>query len=871
MFLNKFGQNRYIFTNALCNYLNTHVLKSQEYFKNVDASKEFDVVVIGGGVFGCSLLYHLVKEGIKNIALFEKDSITCGTTWHTAGLLWRLRPNDIEIQLLNYTRWLMKSLETETGISTGWFENGGLFLASTPERLKEYQRLSTLGKFFDVESRMLRPSDIGDVHPLIDANHVTGALYSPGDGQIDPTGYCNALIHQAKKSGAKVFENCIVDSIQMLAPIDGASIRPKVAGIHFSFRPTAGATMTDDSSIKTGMVRCRQVVNCAGVWACSLASEIGVALPQTPLFHSYVLSESVFDPLGIPLPKFSSSVKFDHAKNAITVPNIRDHDRSIYVKLQGRQSFAFGGYETNPAFVHGPDNKTPKLSSAPFNLFDLNWDVFDQNLKGCLEIMPILREAGIKSTVCGYESFTPDHKPIIGESLEVSGYYHGSGFNSSGMMLSGGCGREVAKLIARGRPDLDLFNFDIRRFNKRYTSNTAWIIERSHEAYAKNYSIVFPNDEPLASRNLRKSPLYQTLLDRGCVYQERHGWERPGWFDPTHTARPVLPYDYYGAYDSLGTVRTPNFYAEALKNDYTFGARYYVAVGGAVAQYFRSHLTRVIEDLADRKVTIVDKTDEMGLISLQGPRSRDILQPLVNVDLKNETFPFSSHKIALISNRYPVRLVRISFVGELGWEIHLANESSVAVYDLLIDAGQRYDLKNAGYRAIDFLSLEKGYYHWHAEIRTDDTPYEAGLSFTCNKMKEESSFLGKEALLSSKKRSELTKKIAFFTIDEKVPLFGLETIWRNGQECVGFLRRAGYAFSLEKSVGFGYVHSPSLKFIEGVASKEATSDIPTTFIDNHYLTSADFYEIESFGRRYKANIHLKSPFDPSGLRIKGIY
>ncbi|CAK9291809.1 unnamed protein product [Gordionus sp. m RMFG-2023] len=640
---------------------------------------------------------------------------------------------------------------------------------------------------------MLRPSDIGDVHPLIDANHVTGALYSPGDGQIDPTGYCNALIHQAKKSGAKVFENCIVDSIQMLAPIDGASIRPKVAGIHFSFRPTAGATMTDDSSIKTGMVRCRQVVNCAGVWACSLASEIGVALPQTPLFHSYVLSESVFDPLGIPLPKFSSSVKFDHAKNAITVPNIRDHDRSIYVKLQGRQSFAFGGYETNPAFVHGPDNKTPKLSSAPFNLFDLNWDVFDQNLKGCLEIMPILREAGIKSTVCGYESFTPDHKPIIGESLEVSGYYHGSGFNSSGMMLSGGCGREVAKLIARGRPDLDLFNFDIRRFNKRYTSNTAWIIERSHEAYAKNYSIVFPNDEPLASRNLRKSPLYQTLLDRGCVYQERHGWERPGWFDPTHTARPVLPYDYYGAYDSLGTVRTPNFYAEALKNDYTFdfplhhnsilraeceacryraaifdmsyfgkfylipssdfslssphdakseshdavyrladwlfcsrlpdfsgskntcytcaldasggiqaditvsdlsstslapfeplGARYYVAVGGAVAQYFRSHLTRVIEDLADRKVTIVDKTDEMGLISLQGPRSRDILQPLVNVDLKNETFPFSSHKIALISNRYPVRLVRISFVGELGWEIHLANEVLFSFLPLFI-------------------------------------------------------------------------------------------------------------------------------------------------------------------------------------------
>uniref|UniRef100_A0A8C9TR05 Sarcosine dehydrogenase n=1 Tax=Scleropages formosus TaxID=113540 RepID=A0A8C9TR05_SCLFO len=497
------------------------------------------------------------------------------------------------------------------------------------------------------------------------------------------------------------------------------------------------------------------------------------------------------------------------------------------------------------------------------------------------------------------KSFTADHKPLMGEAPEVRGFFLGCGFNSAGMMLGGGCGKELAHWVIHGRPEKDMYGYDIRRFHRSLTSNNRWIRERSHESYAKNYSLVFPFDEPLASRNMRKDPLHKVLQDQGCVFQERHGWERPGWFSRDGSA-PVLDYDYYGAY---GISKNHNYkYSNLLSKEYTFdfplhhdvikdecltcrnavavfnmsyfgkfyltgpdarkaadwlfsadvnkpvGDGYYLAIGGAVAQHNWSHIQTVLQDSGFR-CTLLDCSEDMGMISIQGPKSRALLQEVLDTDLSNEAFPFSTHKVVQAAG-HQVRAMRLSFVGEMGWELHVPRDSCVPVYQAVVAAGAKHGVCNAGYRAIDSLSIEKGYRHWHADLRPDDTPLEAGLAFTC-KMKSSIPFLGREALQAQRAQG-LRRRLVCFTIDEKVPMFGLEAIFRNGQP-VGHLRRAEYGFAINKTIGYGYIRSPD----GGVVSPE--------FIKTGKFT------LERMGMTYKAKAHLKSPFDPENKRVKGIY
>ncbi|XP_074650089.1 sarcosine dehydrogenase, mitochondrial-like [Tubulanus polymorphus] len=852
--------------------------------------KSAEVVVIGGGSIGCNTLYHLTKLGVKNAVLIEKDQLTAGTTWHTAGLLWRLRPNDVEIQLINYTRDLLKQLEVETGVVPGWIENGGLFIASNKERLDEYKRLLSIGKVYGVESYILGKKETKDLYPLMNVDDVYGTLYSPGDGTMDPAGFCSALSRGATRAGAQVVTDCSVTGINVKE--DDFGVR-RVASVETS----------------KGTIETNCVVNCAGVWAPLLGRMAGVNVPLIAMKHAYVVSERI--------------------EGIQNMPNVRDHDASVYLRLQG-DALSIGGYEPNPIFWEQVDK------DFAFSLFELDWDVFGVHIEGAINRVPVIEQTGVKSTVCGPESFTADHKPLMGESPEVRGFFLGCGFNSSGMMLGGGCGRELARWIVHGQPQFDMFSYDIRRFPHKLTDNNRWIKERSHEAYAKNYATVFPHDEPLASRNMRKDPLYQVLAEQGCHFQERHGWERPGWFNKDGPV-PPLEYDYYGNYDIPANEN--NGYFDKLKLDYFFefpkhhdlikeecltcrekaavfnmsyfgkfylvgpdaakavdwiftnnlrkdpgstvytcmlnkqggvegdltvsviepgsggphapkfdGVGYYLAVGGAAGQQGWSHITSIIQD-QKFNCQLIDHTDDMGMLSVQGPKSRDILKSLIDTDLSNEAFPFSSHKVVKVAG-HECRAMRLSFVGELGWELHVPNESLVAVYEAVMREGKDYGACNAGYRAIDSLSIEKGYRHWHADLRPDDTPLEAALAFTC-KMKTDIPFLGRDAL-EKQKADGLKRKLVCFTIDDHVPLHGLEAIFRDDIP-VGYIRRAEYAFALGKSIGYGYVCHPEGKTV-----------------NNAFLKSGQ-YRLEQMGTSYDATVHVQTPFDPKNNRVKGLY
>ncbi|XP_064457515.1 sarcosine dehydrogenase, mitochondrial-like [Ornithodoros turicata] len=849
-----------------------------------------DVVIIGGGIIGCSTLYHLSHLGCSNVVLLEKDQLTAGTTWHTAGLIWRLRPNDTDIQLLNHTRHLlMNVLEAETGVYPGFVNNGGLFLASTRERLMEYQRLMTIGKAFGVESEVLSPEETKRLYPLMNTSDLYGTLYSPGDGGVNPSEFCSALTRAAARRGAKVIEKCPVVKIE--TKVDDYGVR-QVSGVETPF----------------GLIGTKRVANCTGVWAPEIGRLAGVTVPQVAMRHAYVVTEGIEGIQG--------------------TPNVRDHDLSLYFRLQG-DALCVGGYEPNPTII----DKVP--NEFAFGLYDLDWDVFGIHLENGIKRAPVLERTGIKSTVCGPESFTADHKPLLGEDPELRGFFHGCGFNSLGMNGSGGCGQQLALWLLQGRPELDMYAYDIRRFSPHVTKSSKWVLERSHEAYAKNYSIVYPHDEPLASRNMRRDPLHEEMAKAGCVFQERLGWERPGWFAEEES--PILDYDFYGSY---GNIKHENYkYQEKLKMDYTFGfpkhhnvikqeclacrknvalfnmsyfgkfyltgpdaqkaadfiftsnmqkpvgstiytcmlngqgmveadltvsivapgqgtscdpaftgRGFYVAAAGFCAHHCLSHMRSVIQD-HKWNVAVEDHSTNMGMLSIQGPNSRNLLQSLTDEDLSDGSFPFSTNKVINIAG-YKVRALRLTFVGELGWELHVPADFCGPVYRALCGNGKQFGLRNAGYRAIDSLSMEKGYKHWHADVRMDDSPLEAGLGFTC-KLKSDVDFLGRQALEEQRSRG-LKKRVAFFSIDEAVPLFGLEAIWRDGH-VVGFIRRAEFGFAMNRSLAVGYVGHPG--------DERVTQD---------FLASGD-YSLESMGRRLKAHFHSKPPFDPENKRVKGIY
>lgn len=774
------------------------------------------------------------------------------------------------------------------------------------------------------ESHVLSPSEVKKVHPLLRVDDIYGGVYSPGDGTIDPTSICNAYAKAAKKYGGGVYENVSVTwdvnkhwptkwmleflkMTQLLfwrwtnmkclenptptSMVGELEIRvsTEVSSIEVEDYQTLGGF--NSGRIQAVQTACGQriqtplVVNACGAWANEVAEMVGVQIPLKAMKHAMVLTE--------PIEGMHSGL-----------PNVRDHDLSVYLKTQG-DSMAIGGYEQNPEFWPDVD---PQFA---FGLFELDYDTFGQNLAGHMQRCPIIEETGIKSTVCGPESFTPDHKPLMGPFPGLQGFFLACGFNSMGLMLGGGVGNELTKWILTGSPEVDLFSFDCARFHPASVKSDTWVKDRTHESYAKTYAIVFPHDESLAGRQSRKSALYDELLSRGCVYQARHGFERPGWFEKFADSLEPKSYDYYGAYEEgawrLGDQDQPDVpkhaehrYLDLVEGELTFdwpashstvaeecravregvaffdqsyfgkfflrgeeadqavqylcGADmegkqigsvtytplcnsrggveadltvtklkdsdgsnyYYFAAGGNTATKDLAWIRNVLEH-KNFKAKIEDESTSLTLISVQGPYSRKLLQSLTEADMDNEAFPFSSARWLNIAGCQFLAL-RLTFVGELGFELHVPSDSAVAVYRAVREAGEKLaemecvPVRDAGYRAIDSLSAEKNLRHWHADLSNRDTPLEAGIGFTVlSKLKrtgdDAPDFLGRQAL--EKKRAEgLQRKLVCLVLDSQdVPLHGAESIWRDG-ECVGYVRSTAFGHTIGSSIAYGYVDCP---------------------------------------------------------------
>ncbi|MDH5354992.1 MAG: FAD-dependent oxidoreductase [Gammaproteobacteria bacterium] len=804
------------------------------------------IVVIGGGIIGCSTAYHLAKEHNADVVLLERGKLTCGTTFHAAGLVGQLRSSASITRLLKYSVELYERLETETGLATGWKQNGGLRLANNQERWIEIKRQATTARSFGLEMHLLTPGEAKEVWPLMDISDLVGAALLPTDGQANPADITQSLAKGARMNGAQIFEEVSVIGFDL--------DKGRVSAVQTT----------------SGTIICEKVVNCGGQWAPEIGGLCGVSVPLKSMQHQYLVTEAI-----------------DGIDSGL--PTLRDPDRLTYFKEEVG-GLVMGGYEANP--MPWDVEKIPE--GFVFSLLDENWDHFAQLMDQAMIRVPALETAGIKTLTNGPESFTPDGNFILGESPEVGGFFVGAGFNAFGIASGGGAGKALAAWVVNGEQPMDLWSVDIRRFSSLH-HDRSWVRERTIEACAKHYTMAWPFEEHSSGRPRLTSPLYQRLKARNASFGSRLGWERPNWF----AAAGVEPVDQYsfgrqnwfsqvgeehracrervalfdqssfakfelqgtGAEAALSWICANDVakpvgslvYTQMLNSrggiecDLTVARiaedAYYIVTGTGFRVHDAAWIRQNIPSNCD--AVLHDITEQWATLSLMGPRSRDVLKEVTATDVSAQAFAFGTLAEIEIAG-HPLRALRITYMGELGWELHVPIEASGDVYDALMAAGEKYGIANAGYRAIESLRLEKGYRAWGADITPSDSPYEAGLGWAV-KLKSRRPFLGREAAEAAFNKPR-EKLLCCFTVDAPdVVLSGRETILRNG-EPVGYLSSAGWGYTIGRNIGYGYVrHS------EGV--------------DLGYLQSGS-YELEVACERVACKIHFEPLYDPNMERVK---
>jgi sarcosine dehydrogenase len=803
-------------------------------------------IVIGGGIVGSSTAYHLAKLGYRDVVLLERHQLTSGSTWHAAGLVGQLRSQAGITQLLGNSISLYNRLEEETGIATGWKMNGGLRLACNPARLIEIKRQATTARSFGLEMHVLTPQEARDLWPLMDVSDVLGAAFLPSDGQANPSDIGRALAKGAKDNGVRIFENVEVKGIRVQ--------KGRVCGVD-----------TANGSIESEIV-----VNCAGQWSRNVGALAGVNVPLVSMQHQYLITEAI------------DGVTSD-------LPTLRDPDRLTYYKEEVG-GLVMGGYEPNP--IGWAEDGFPE--NFAFTLLDSNWDHFEQILSLALPRVPALENAGIKTLLNGPESFTPDGNFILGESPEVDGFFVGAGFNAFGIASAGGAGQALAEWIAGGEPPYDLWAVDIRRFGKPH-QDISWIRKRTYEMYGKHYTIAWPNEEHNSGRPFRQSPIYEALkADRAC-FGEKLGWERPNWFAPAG----VEPSDEYSfeapnwlahsaaehqaAREAVALFDQSSFAKFLLRGpdsvkalDWICANRIDRPVGSVIYTQLLNKrggiesdltVTRIDDDAfylvtgtgfithdfhwidrhlpKEMNANLTDETDNWAVLSLMGPNARALLNRLTESPIDNASLPFAHSREIEIAGVH-VRIIRITYVGELGFELHIPVAHAQSVYNELHRAGADLGLRNAGYRAIESLRLEKGYRAWGSDLTPDHTPLEAGLGWAV-KLNSDIAFIGKESL-QNQTSNGLKKQLACFTVeDPSITLIGRETLYRNGQR-VGWLSSAGFGHTVGCPIGLGYVRDP-----KGV--------------DRTFLESGT-YELEVAGTKVPCRTHLEPLYDPKNQRVK---
>ncbi|MGO4723222.1 MULTISPECIES: GcvT family protein [unclassified Inquilinus] len=803
-------------------------------------------VVIGGGIVGTSTAYHLAKLGWADTVVIERHKLTSGSTFHAAGLVGQLRSNANITQLLGHSVRLYTELERETGLATGWKMNGGLRLACTEARWTELKRQATTAKSFGLEMHLLSAKEAQDLWPLMQVEDVVGAAFLPTDGQANPSDITQSLAKGARMGGVTIWEDTEVTGIETR---DG--------------RVTAVLT-------SRGRIACEVAVNCAGQWARELGRMVGVNVPLVSVEHQYMVTEAI---PGVPR----------------SLPTLRDPDRLTYWKEEVG-GLVMGGYEPNP-LAWAVDGIPEGFN---FQLLQPNWDHFQQIVELAIGRVPALETAGIKELIAGPESFTPDGNFILGEAPELRGFYVGAGFNAFGIASGGGAGKALAEWIAGNQPPYDLWPVDIRRFG-RAQADVDWVRRRTLESYGKHYAMAWPNEEHASARPLRRSPLYDRLKAQGACFGEKLGWERPNWFAAAgETPEEIPTFGRPNWFDAVGrehratreavTVFDQSSFAKFLlvgrdaetalswicANDvsrppgtltYTqmlnakggiecdltvarlAADRYHITTGTGFATHDFDWINRNLPAGADAH--LVDVTSAYAVLSLMGPRARDVLQKLTRDDVSNAGFPFARVRQLALAGA-PVIALRITYVGELGWELHIPTEFAVGVYEAVMAAGAEFGIANAGYRAIETLRLEKGYRAWGSDIGPDHTPLEAGLGWAV-KLKTAIPFLGREALEAQRGRP-LKKLLATFTVDDPdVVLLGRETILRDGKPA-GWLSSGGFGHTLGKPIGLGYVRDPAGLDPDAVR--------------------AGTYELEVAAERVPCTLHLEPLYDPAMARVK---
>ncbi len=809
------------------------------------------IVVIGGGIVGCSTAYHLAKLGHTDTVLVEKHRLTSGSTFHAAGLVGQLRTSANITQLLGESVALYRRLEAETGQATGWKMNGGLRLACNAERWTEVKRQATTATSFGLHMDLLSPKEAKDLWPLMEIDDVVGAAFLPTDGQANPSDITMALARGARTAGVTICEDTEVLSIE----VDNGVIR---------------AVVTDG-----GRIACEKVVVCAGQWTRALSATVGVNVPLVPVQHQYVITE----PMGVPR----------------NLPTLRDPDRLTYYKEEVG-GLVMGGYEPDP--IPWAVNGIPR--PFQFQLLEPDFDHFAPTMESACGRVPSLRDVGINTLINGPESFTPDGNFILGEAPELRNFFVGAGFNAFGIAAGGGAGMALAEWVSDGIAPYDLWVVDLRRFGAVHR-DTAWVRSRTLEAYARHYTMAWPHEEFTSARPAKRSPLYDRLSAAGACFGEKLGWERPNWFASSlHGEVPIDTHTYERPNWFAAVGREHRAVREAVALfDQTSFAKFSLSGPGALASLnwicsnavdrpvgsltytqmlddrggIQCDLTvcRTGEDAfylvtgtgfavhdfdwiagsipADGSVELVDVTTSSTVLSLMGPNSRNVLEAVTSDDVSGGAFPFGTMRPITVAGA-AVKALRITYVGELGWELHMSTDDAAAVYDALVTAGRAHGLANAGYRAIESCRLEKGYRAWGADIGPDHTPVEAGLGWAVKKGSG-AEFRGSAAI--ARQRAEGVKKmLATFTIDPEtagrdVVLLGRETIYRDGER-VGWLSSGGYGYTVGRSIGMGYVRN----------SQGVTAD---------WLLSGT-YELEVATERHGASVSLRPLYDPTSARVK---
>ena len=804
------------------------------------------VVIIGGGVIGCSVAYHLTKLGWSDVVLLERKQLTSGTTWHAAGLIAQLRATQNMTRLAKYSQELYGGLEAETGVATGFKRVGSITVALTEARKEEILRQASMARAFGVEVEAISPTEVLEKYPHLNIGDVTQGVYLPLDGQGDPANIALALAKGARQRGAKVLERTKATGVIR----DGR----RITGVHWQ------------QGDETGTINCEHVVNCGGMWGHEVGAMLGTNVPLHACEHFYIVTEAI--------------------AGLTQLPVLRVPDECAYYK-EDAGKILLGAFEPNakPWAANGIP------ADFEFDQLPEDFDHFEPILADACERMPMLAEAGIHTFFNGPESFTPDDAYHLGLCPEMDNVWVAAGFNSIGIQSAGGAGMALSQWMDTGEKPFDLGDVDISRMQP-FQGNKTYLFERSKETLGLLYADHYPYLQKRTARGVRRTPFHQHLLDRGAVMGELAGWERANWF-----ARGSQEAEYryswtrqnffenvraehtavrtgVGLYDmsSFGKIRIEGPDAEDFLN-YVAGGNYSVPVGKIVYTQFLNEragieadvtITRLSPDaylvvtpaatrLADQtwlmrhkggyRVTITDMTAAEGVLAVMGPQARDLLQKVSPNDFSNAVNPFGTAQEIEIGMGL-ARAHRVTYVGELGWEIYVSADMAGHVFETLIEAGAEMGLTLCGMHMMDTCRIEKGFRHFGHDITSEDHVMEAGLGFAVKKDKP--AYIGRDAVLRKQDEGLALRMLQFKLTDPEPLLYHAEPILRDG-EVVGFLTSGAYGHTLGGAMGLGYVPCKGESVQEVLASR---------------------YEIEVAGTRIAATASMKPMYDPKSERVK---